>query len=31
MNEPKLIEATKAGEIGRKLCDYGKMSWLAGQ
>lgn len=31
MNEQKLIEVTKTGEVGRKLCDHGEMSWLVGQ
>jgi hypothetical protein len=31
MNEPKLIEVTKTGEVGRKHCDHGEMGWQAGQ
>jgi hypothetical protein len=31
MNEPKLIESKKTGEIGRKLCDHGEMNWRAEQ
>ncbi len=31
MNEPKLSETMKAGEIGRKLCVHVKMNCPAGQ